>query len=277
MIAILLATFNSERFLCEQIDSIFSQTYTEWKLFIRDDGSSDHTIEIIKRYQVKSPQKIILLSNNNKSLKAYGNFVELMNRVDYDYYMFCDHDDVWLPDKIRICYDRIKKIEEVNMNKPIVVHTDMKVVNQNLEVISDSFWKYSRLLPGHVSFWELVCCNAVNGCTMLFNKQAKMACLGNEPYCLMHDTLVSQSVAAVGGIISAINEPTVLYRQHTDNVIGASNIPKLYFINRIKSIFPTLKRNIDVWKRACHMKKISLLSYYLLKTKVSVIRFLRYS
>ena len=275
MIAILLATFNSERFLREQLDSISSQTYTEWKLFIRDDGSNDKTLDIINSYQREFPEKITLLYDKKKSLKAYGNFVELMNRVDSDYYMFCDHDDVWLPHKIKICYDRMKKIEGANLNTPIVVHSDMKVVNQDLEVISDSFWKYSRLLPEHVSFWELVCCNAVNGCTMLFNKQAKMVCLGNEPYCLMHDTLVSQSVAAVGGIISAISEPTVLYRQHIDNVIGASYTKKSYFANRIKNLFSTLKSNFDVWKRASHIKKISFITFLLLKTKISIIRFFR--
>lgn len=275
MIAILLATYNSERFLAEQIDSIFHQTYTDWKLFVRDDGSKDGTIELIRKYMTSAPDKIELIEDKNVGKGAYGNFVTLMGAVDADYYMFCDHDDVWLPTKIEISFDRMKELESARPGVPIVVHTDMKVVDQNLGVLSESFWKYSRLLPDHASFWELVCCNTVNGCTMLFNKPAKLVSAGHEPYCLMHDTLVSQSVAAAGGVISAIQEPTVLYRQHIDNVIGAANAKRSYFLGRIGRLFSTLRDNVNVWKRAAHMKKGPLALFLLTKLKISWIRFFR--
>lgn len=275
MIAILLATYNSERFLSEQIDSILNQTYAAWKLYIRDDGSKDGTVDIIKKYVTSHPDKIELISDHEVGKGAYGNFVTLMDAVDADYYAFCDHDDYWIPTKIDVCYDRMKKLEAVNPGMPIVVHTDMKVVDQSLNVLSESFWKYSKLLPNHSSFWELVCCNTVNGCTMLFNKQAKLASVGNEPFCLMHDTLVSQSVAAVGGVISAIKEPTVLYRQHGDNVIGAANARRSYFLGRINNLISTLECNVEVWKRAIHIKKTPLAFFLFTKMKISLIRLLR--
>lgn len=275
MIAILLATYNSESYLSEQIDSIMQQSYNDWTIYFRDDGSTDKTIDIIKEYQANNPNKFFLLEDKKGGLKSYGNFVELLKSVDAEYYMFSDHDDVWLPNKIEISMQRMKEIEKERPNTPVVVHTDMKVVNQDLNVISDSFWDFSRLLPEHSKFWELVCCNSVNGCTMLFNDKAKNTAFGHEPYCLMHDTLVSQSVAAVNGVISAINQPTVLYRQHFDNVIGAADAKRSYFVHRMKSGAGALKDNYGVWKRARHIKDGSFFYFLFVKMKITILRFLK--
>lgn len=275
MIAILLATYNSERYLSEQIDSILHQTYTGWKMYIRDDGSKDGTVDVIRQYVANHPDKIEQISDQEAGKGAYGNFVTLLGAVDADYYMFCDHDDYWSPTKIEVSFERMKQLEAVHPGVPIVVHTDMKVVDQDLNVLSESFWKYSRLLPDHTSFWELVCCNTVNGCTMLFNKQAKLVSVGNEPFCLMHDTLVSQSVAAVGGVISAVKEPTMLYRQHGDNVVGAADAKRSYFLRQMDHLSTTLRNNDEVWKRASHIKKASRAYFFFTKMKISLIRFLR--
>ena len=275
MIAILLATYNSERFLKDQLSSIFGQSFHEWKLIIRDDGSTDNTISIINEYKKQYPDKVFLLKDERAGLRAYMNFVTLLKNACADYYMFCDHDDVWLKDKISISIKRMKEIESKYPDKPVVVHTDMKVVDQDLNVISESFWKYSRFLPGHTDFWELVCCNCVNGCTMLFNQKAKDTIYGHEPYCLMHDTLVAQSTAAAGGIISAVNKATVLYRQHVDNVIGAANAKRYYFIGRLETINKTLRINHEVWERACNINKIAFSHFLLIKTKITILRFFR--
>lgn len=274
MIAILLATYNSEKYICNQIDSILQQSYKEWKIYVRDDGSSDGTISIIKSYMDANPEKIELVSDFKGTLKSYHNFVELMSVVNADYYMFCDHDDVWLPHKIEVCVNRMKEIEQKRGLGPIVVHTDMKVVDNNLNVISDSFWRYSKLLHNHVSFWELVCCNCVNGCTMLFNKRAKECAKGYVDYCMMHDSLVAQSVAAANGIISAIETPTVLYRQHQNNVIGATNPNLGYFVTQINHLKSTYYSNKDVWKNAYQIKKAPFFYYVIVKFKITVLRFM---
>lgn len=275
MIAILLATYNSEPFLEEQINSILLQTYRDWHLYIRDDGSTDGTLDIIKNFQVRWPDKIFVLDNMQVVHNAYGNFVELLNNVDADYYMFCDHDDVWIPNKIEICMAHMESIEIENPEVPIVIHTDMKVVDQDLNVISESFWQYSRILPDHCSFWELVCCNCVNGCTMLFNDKAKKTIQGHEAYCLMHDTLVAQSVAAVGGIIFAIRKPTVLYRQHIENVIGATDVNLDYFVHRMRSLWAAIGANYYVWKRARHIKNGSFVFFLWTKMKITTLRFFK--
>lgn len=273
MIAILLATYNSERYLSEQINSILLQSYQDWELYIRDDGSSDGTLDIISDYQRRWPDKISLLHDNKGSLKSYGNFFELLKTIDSDYYMFCDHDDVWLRDKIESSINEMKNLECHNPNTPIIVHTDMKVVDQDLNIISESFWKYSRLLPDRCSFIDLACCNCVNGCTMLINKKAKEVSLPNYDYCLMHDALVAQSVAANNGIIYAIKSPFVLYRQHIDNVIGAADVKKSFFYNRAIHFVKATMDNIGIWKRARHIHKLSLLEFLIHKANLSKLRF----
>lgn len=268
MITILLATYNSEKYIEAQIDSLLNQTYCDWHLIIRDDLSSDNTPAILQKYVKQYPEKISILENQGVSKRAYLNFVELMKNVDSDYYMFCDHDDVWLSEKIQLSYERMMSLELDNPEKPIVVHTDMKVVDQNLNIIHESFWVYSRLLPQKSSFLDMVLCNSANGCTMLFNHKAKEVSMPNVPYATMHDMLVNQSVAANGGIISAINKPTVLYRQHSDNVVGASNRGPKYQLKKLKNIGKIIKQNYRDWNRSRHIKQYSILTYLCVKIKV---------
>ena len=167
-------------------------------LLIRDDCSTDNTIEIVLRYQEIYPARIKILANEGVSLGAYLNFVELLTYACSDYYMFCDHDDIWLPNKVQISYERMKQLEVDNPDKAIIVHTDMKVVDHNLNIIFDSFWEYSNLLPNHTKFEEIVLCNSANGCTMLFNNHAREVALKNIDNATMHDILLNQSVAGNG-------------------------------------------------------------------------------
>lgn len=144
----------------------------------------------------------------------------------------------------------------------------MKVVDRNLNVIHDSFWAYSRLLPHKSSFKEMVLCNSANGCTMLFNHKAREVALPNVPYATMHDMLLNQSVAANGGIISAIHKPTVLYRQHIDNVVGARNRDLNYQLRKLKDVTKVIRQNYNDWKLSSHIKKYSFASYMWTKLKV---------
>lgn len=266
MISILLATYNSGKYIQDQIESILNQTYKDWILVIRDDVSSDSTPQIIECYKKNYPNKILVLDNNGVSLRAYHNFVELLKNVECDYYMFCDHDDIWLPNKIELSIKRMKEVEEPN--RPVIVHTDMKVVDERLSIIHPSFWKYSKLLPDRTSFEEMVLCNSANGCTMLFNKKAKEVSMPNVEYAKMHDILLNQSVSAYGGIISAIYEPTVLYRQHTDNVVGAQKRSFKFYLKKMGNIRFLVTDNIDTWKQASRIKAIPI--YLFLWTKVKI-------
>lgn len=274
MVSILLATYNSEKYIRAQIDSLINQTYTDWSLVIRDDLSSDGTISILQEYVRQYPDRISFLDNHGESKRAYLNFVELMRNVESDYYMFCDHDDVWLPNKIEISMRRMKEVEKPDV--PVIVHTDMKVVDQDLNVINDSFWAYSRLLPEHTSFEEMVLCNSANGCAMMFNHKAKEVSLPNVEYATMHDMLLNQSVAANGGVISAIYKPTVLYRQHFDNVVGASERNFSFQIKRLINIPYLINSNIDNWKRSKHIKSYSFVQYLWVKLKIMIYKIKEY-
>ena len=270
--AILLATYNSEKYIGAQIDSLLQQTYKDWILYVRDDCSTDKTPDILSKYKNLYPNKIMILDNYGQSLKAYRNFVDLLQRVESDYYLFCDHDDVWLPNKVEISINRIIELERQYTSKPIIVHTDMKVVDQNLNVICDSFWKYSNLLPDHTKFEEMVLCNSANGCAMMFNDKAKTVALPNVSFATMHDMLVNQSVAASNGIISAIKIPAVLYRQHIDNVVGAKKRDLKYYVHKIKNIQILLKDNVLCYKNANRIRPISIMSFLFTKIKIFIFK-----
>ena len=276
MIAILLATYNSERYISEQIDSLFGQSFKDWVLYIRDDGSTDNTISIVSEYIVKYPDKVFIVDNEGKSLRAYLNFMALVEKVDADYYAFCDHDDVWLHDKLEVSYIRMRALEAANPDKPLLVHTDMRVVDQNLNVINNSFWAYTKLLPEKSGFVELVCCNSVNGCTVLFNKKARAFALQHVDHATMHDMLLAQTVAASGGIVSAVNKPTVLYRQHIDNVVGAHERNYEYYKKKACNFKAVYDDNLNWWHLSRQIKEYSLAYYLFVKFKVNIYKVLKY-
>lgn len=275
MISILLATYNSGNYIREQLDSLFAQTYQDWRLVVRDDCSTDDTVSIIEEYKTRHPDKIEIIGNEGKSLRAYRNFYELLSRVESEYYMYCDHDDVWLPDKIELSMARMKEVERPDV--PVIVHTDMRVVDQNLNTLSESFWHYTRLLPERTGFKELVLCNSVNGCTMLFNRKAREVALPHLEHATMHDMLVTQSVAASGGIISPVSTPTVLYRQHVDNVVGAHERNKGYYWDKLNRIGQTFRSNYHDWKLSRQISHYSYASYWWTKMKVFYWKIRKYS
>lgn len=130
---ILLATWNGERYLAEQIDSILAQSYSNWRLLIRDDGSSDGTRDIIGRYVSENPERLELIEGGAPGLGACGNFAYLMAHATSDYVMFCDQDDVWLPHKAERLLEEMQRLEEQHgTDQPLLVHSDLKVVGPDL-------------------------------------------------------------------------------------------------------------------------------------------------
>ena len=131
-IAILMATYNGEKYLREQIDSLLSQSYCDWTLYIQDDGSKDATLDIIKSYD---DERIVLVDVGLTRQGAGMNFMSLLNMVESEYYMFCDQDDVWFGDKIEKELVRMKEIErEQGTKTPIIMHTDRTHTDAELNV-----------------------------------------------------------------------------------------------------------------------------------------------
>ena len=252
MISVCLATYNGEKYLREQLDSLIEQTYQEYIVYIRDDGSTDGTISIINDYIRLYPNKIYLLKDNVIHRGAANSFMWLLENIDSDYYMFCDQDDIWLPNKIELTLNRMLQIECDNPNIPIVIHTDLEVVDEKLQQISSSFWQSMKLLPKILKTKDFIATyNCVTGCTMMINNIAKSYVLPMPIDAPMHDHWISY-ICACYGIIDNIPQQTILYRQHGKNTIGAKHIT---LVSTIKNFFSIHKNIFRYYKTAKFFNK----------------------
>jgi glycosyltransferase involved in cell wall biosynthesis len=222
-IEILLATYNGDRYLRKQLDSIVSQTDSDWRLIFRDDCSSDNTPAIIADYAARDPERILQLDNGRQNLGARGNFAALLEASTAEYIMLADQDDVWLPHKIAVTRQKMKEMEQrYGSDTPLMVFTNQAVVDESdSRVLSDSVWRYQRLNPRMVSrLNRLLLHNIVTGSTMMLNRPLCSLALPVPVAAYMHDWWITL-VAATFGRIDYLVEPTMRYRQHVSNVVGA--------------------------------------------------------
>ncbi len=223
---ILLATYNGGKFLSAQINSVLNQTYKDWHLLISDDRSNDATVEIVSEYIKRYPRQIKLFINETR-LGSCQNFNRLLQISNSDHIMFCDQDDIWLPNKIELSLKEMVNTETKHPGTPILIHTDLKIINEKDIVIADSFWETIKLNPDKRTVNDVLGTCNTNGNTILINKKLKDI-IGSIPdKALMHDWW-SAIVAAQFGLIVPLKKQTVLYRQHPDNAVGAVSI-----INRL--------------------------------------------
>lgn len=230
MIAILLVTYNGELYLREQIDSLLQQTNNNFLLYIRDDGSMDMTLEIINEY-ISKYSNIVLCEDVVTHRGACGGFLWLLEHVEADYYMFCDQDDIWMPFKVAISYDVMQSEEFRYKNEPILIHTDLTVTDRFLKMLYPSLWEHDKTIPSKIGRKYLCLVNYITGCTTLFNRKARDLAIVEYGSAIMHDHWLGICVDAVNGRIVSLPISTIFYRQHGNNVIGASNVayrfPKL--------------------------------------------------
>ncbi|ORX22216.1 glycosyl transferase family 2 [Thermoanaerobacterium sp. PSU-2] len=231
MLDIILSTYNGEKYLKEQIESILNQTYKDWRLLIRDDGSCDRTLDIIEEYIKKFNGKIYFINDSDKHLGASMSFFNLLKYSTADYIMFCDQDDVWLPNKIEITLNEMQNSEKFYPDKPVLIHSNLKVVNVGLKIIDESFWKYQKLNPNLKRLNNLLIQNNVTGCTVMINRKLKDLLGTVLSNAIMHDWWLAL-VASSFGVVEYIDKPLILYRQHGANDTGAKRYKISYFINR---------------------------------------------
>lgn len=232
MVDILLATYNSEKYLEEQINSILLQIYRDWQLIIRDDGSTDGTLNIIARYIKQYPNKIRLVKDDVVCGSAKSNFFQLLSYASNDYVMFCDHDDYWLEDKVEVSLNRLKQ-EEKKLVKliPLIVFTDYYVVDSKLNIIQESTTKNLQVARPYITLNSLLVQNYITGCTMIFNKSlySRIGQVGDEA--LMHDWWLALFASAFGEIIY-LDIPTIKYRQHGNNCVGAVDVKSIQYVKK---------------------------------------------
>lgn len=246
-VAVLLATYNGEKYLPDFLNSLFSQTYREFNCYASDDGSTDHTVSILREYE-KSEKRLIVLPKEAPTGSAKVNFLTMLKRVEADIYFFADQDDIWLPQKIARTLNLL-----INQDIPECVFTDLRVVDEKLKVIGNSFFDFTGYDPNETSIGELIMENKAAGCTMAFNRKLRDIAIqySDVQVIPMHDVWVA-GLASLTGRLIFLNEQTVLYRQHAANEMGAEHENSVQKVLRnLKSIFDgTMKKE----KRDYHSK-----------------------
>lgn len=242
MIEILLPVYNGEKYLAEQIESILKQTYENWILKIRNDGSLDNSQVVIDYFCRKYPNKIFQIVSLDKNIGLVQSLNLLIESEPHgDYIAFSDQDDVWFPDKLKISIDKLKDLEKHNPKIPIGVCSDSSCVDSNLNIISQSFFK-SQKFQGNIigNINKMLALNIVQGSTVLTNRIAVDFYSPFPNFLNVHDMWLSVIISHYGQM-TYVKTQTMLYRQHSNNVLGQLNIGFRYYVNRAKSTFKTLK------------------------------------
>lgn len=216
-IDVLMATYNGEKYLREQMDSILEQSFGDFRLLVSDDGSMDGTREILNEYVGKDSRVVVFLQNKN--LGSTKNFEFLMRKVESECFMFSDQDDVWQKDKLQKSIDKMKE-EDCDL-----VYSDLEVVSEDLDVLHKSYWKlkgFEKKVKRYNHFESLYLNNYVTGSTMLVKSKwlEKILPLPDKSKFILHDYWTALVVSKFGKM-AYVDEPLLKYRQHLDNRIGS--------------------------------------------------------
>ena len=236
-IDILMATYNGEKYLVEQLDSIINQTYHNWNLLIRDDNSTDKTLEIIQNYH-KKDKRIKILKDNKGNLGIVRNFEELLKSSESEFIMFSDQDDIWVENKLDMYLKMIEKIK----NKGFMIHSDAILFDKNKSnILKDTFISKKAINKG----LENVFFNYfVQGATILISKEIKNFILPFPKEVYLHDRYI-HLISELFFERIFVNKALIYYRQHGDNQIGAKNtirelLSKRYFDERDRQLIKVI-------------------------------------
>lgn len=222
-----MATYNGAKYIEEMLKSLADQTYKDFTCYIHDDGSTDGTMDVVKKFiseheKTDSKTNFVILEHE-PLFSARDNFLWMLKSVDADYYMFTDQDDVWVDDKIEVT---LKKMKETQTKYPndryYCIFSDLYVVDENLNMIDESFYRYIKRNPYDRRYQRILVNNMVAGCTMLINKGLRDLAIRPVDQTLleMHDSYIA-AIASIMGQLVYIDRPQLYYRQHYDNVRGA--------------------------------------------------------
>lgn len=259
---IMMSTYNGERYLPELLESIILQS-SKCDLIVRDDGSTDNTLSVLKEYSSKINIKIIKGENKGARLSFYLLMEDVCNNfMEYDYYAFCDQDDVWKSNKINVAINKIILSKE----QPTLYIGSWTYVDSNLNYLSD------HITNRAFTFNEILVKNHIIGCCMVFNNALlKIYATGienltykNLPF---HDHWLYILCLACGGNVVADNKSHLLYRQHNNNVVGKRNnltkIKQIFNSNHIRYLYiDELKRNYYYFLLDDYKKQINIILNY---------------
>jgi glycosyltransferase involved in cell wall biosynthesis len=235
MTAICLSSYNGALFLSQQLRSLESQTYdlSQLTLIVRDDGSSDECYELLEQFAGESSIRIELL-NDQTNLGVKKSFELLINvalQNGAEYIMFCDQDDVWQSDKVSKTMTMMQQMEISSHHQPILIHSNLSVVDRDLAILHNSFWTYQNIDPTQMNLHQLIVKNNITGCTMMINRTLAEKIRNIPQEAIMHDWWIAM-VASAFGQIGYLDESLILYRQHSTNDTGAKQYGWRYWLSR---------------------------------------------
>nr|WP_325953706.1 glycosyltransferase family 2 protein [Pantoea anthophila] len=229
-VSILMGTYNGEKYLPEQLQSLSSQTYTNWNLIVSDDGSTDSTCEIINQFALNNPGKVVLYKGPGKGFAA--NFFNMLQRsdIDSDFYAFCDQDDIWLNSKLE---SAVMQLESVPQNEYKLYGSRTKLIDADGKFIG-----YSPCFMKAFNFKNALLQSYAGGNTMVFSRGLKQLfeAFPADLKIVSHDWILYIICSAMNGAVIYDREPKILYRQHAHNVVG-SNIGMLSKFTRFNRLF----------------------------------------
>lgn len=260
-VSVLMATYNGEAYLCEQIDSLLRQSYADFDLYISDDGSQDKTLPLLEEYRAKYPEKIHL--SQRKTGSAKENFLRLLETVESDLYLFCDQDDVWTDNHIEAFVSQYATLSDEQKTAPVLIHSDLTVMDSAMHIISESFFQHGGFLtnPSRHFYFTM---NNVTGCASMINDALKCCVFRNAESLyknmdsiIMHDHLFA-TVAAEFGVKIVLTHSTVFYRQHEKNACGAGEertlsrlLRKIVTLSQYKTSLSSHKTSYSKHKNFC--------------------------
>lgn len=225
-ILVLVAARNGELYIGEQLDSILAQTVPGIRILVSDDCSGDHTPEIAREYERRFPQQVQVWQRQSPSGGAAAHFLDLLVRAarmeaPLEYVLLSDQDDVWLPHKAERLLEQMRRTEEAaGRDLPVLIHSDLTVTDEKLNVIAPSFFAYQKISPQRRALPQLLVQNNVTGGAVMLNRPLLELLKTPPQVCLMHDSWLAL-VASCFGVISWVDEPLYYYRQHGANALGA--------------------------------------------------------
>lgn len=228
-VVVLMSTYNGEKYLKEQIDSVLSQIGVEIKLVIRDDGSKDNTKRILKEYTLNNPNILLLLGENCGAEKSFYKLCEYAKEQTLaDYYAFCDQDDVWLKDKLLVA---VSQLNNKDQKSPNLYFSNLKMVDSDLNYMRNLFAEREVDITKRMALIQIF----TYGCTCVFNRKALLDYCFTQEDKFYHDGWMFTICAYLGNIIYD-KEGHILYRQHSCNLSGEKVTGFSLFLQRLNTL-----------------------------------------
>lgn len=287
----MLSTYNGERYLTELLDSLMTQSGISLDLLIRDDHSTDSTMDILRRYQKKYSNIVVYQGENLGVQKSFFDLIKYAHshNLFYNYYAFCDQDDVWKPNKLHRAITQMELMNEMKEEIPLLYCSITQMVNEQLSPIS----KWPPIPAKPLTLHHALVENIAVGCTCVINKPSFVYLIENYPKeisnIIMHDWWIYLCISAIGRVCFD-TEPTILYRQHNMNILGGGPhslhmrlILKIYRFIKKKNYYIRRKQAYEFY-RCCYLsldedqkttirKFIQVLEYNFFRRLIFVIHF----